>query len=280
MLDPKVRAAMDAAERRIMRRDADGKDPTDQEMDEAEDSDTEQESEESEDEEEENVEYQKPQLEWPAAAIFVGHTYSGKTTLLKDLVNKDDFDNVFVISATTHESEMEDMVHDKQCILDDFSDEAIEELMKMQIGAKEELGQYPNTLLIFDDFIGLPFDVHKSKRIKTLATAGRHFGLSMILSSQHLKSVPPALRQNLRYMMLGNNSDRAIHDLAEDLAPPHIGRPRFKRELLHISKRNCFEFLCFDVRNQAYTIYKAPAPTGTSGGVSDQATGGKRKRAA
>lgn len=191
-----------------------------------------------------------PDIEWPATVLMIGKKFAGKSTALLNFVDKDEFDNVFIITKTKHKHNLDELTHDKDMILDDMSDEFVEMLIEHQRDTEAK------TLLLFDDFIGMEWQPRYSPKLKLLAASGRNFNLSIIFSSQDLVEVPTIIRRNAEYLMLGNNYESTVETLAKQLALPGMGKRQFRLLLGKISKRKDHEFLYIDDRNQDWWVWK------------------------
>lgn len=71
-------------------------------------------------------------------------------------------------------------------------DTLIKSIMLQQ--AKEDLDERPNILIVLDDMSGT---LQKNKQLCKLATKYRHYGISIIVSVQHYKSIPTMIRTSL-----------------------------------------------------------------------------------
>jgi len=181
-----------------------------------------------------------PQLEYPSTTIVLAKKFSGKTNLLLNIVDKSKFDNVWVVSLTGFTGKLDGLCEDEDCLLEDISDEMINELLKMH---KEDRMQ---SLIIFDDVIG-QVDM-RSKGMVKLATMGRNFGISIIISSQDFFRVPPVWRRNTEYWYLGSMTDSNIDAVAKELSTPTFQKKRIKQELSNVARDKNHDWLFYNDR--------------------------------
>lgn len=197
-----------------------------------------------------------PEINWPATVLMIGKKFAGKTTALLEFVDPTIFDNVFIVTKTKHKHNLDALTVDEkgevheELIMDDMSEEFLEILLDHQRDTEAD------TLLLFDDFIGMEWDPLHSNKLKLLAASSRNFNLSMIFSSQDLVQVPTIVRRNAEYLMFGNNYETTIEALAKQLALPGMGKRQFRLLLEKISKRKDHEMLFIDDREQDWWVWK------------------------
>jgi len=181
-----------------------------------------------------------PKLEYPSTTIVLAKKFSGKTNLLLNIVDKNNFDNIWVVSLTGFTGKLDALCEDEDCLLEDISDEMINEVLKMH---KEDRMK---SLIIFDDVIG-QVDM-RSKGMVKLATMGRNFGISIIISSQDFFRVPPVWRRNTEYWYLGAMMDSNIDGVAKELATPTFQKKRIKQELSNVARDKNHDWLFYNDR--------------------------------
>ncbi len=221
---------------------------------------------ESESESESESEYSdagQPEIEWPSTVIVIGKKFSGKTNLALDIIDPDEFDEIYIFTASKHTGNLDSLVQDKRQIFDSCSDRLLKHILEKQEKAYKaakkgkKRGHVPNVLLLWDDFLGMHFNHNTSPALKMLASSGRNFNISMWVSSQDRVGIHPLVRRNAEYWFLGNNTVKVINDLADEMAMANMGRIQMKEVLSKISRDKDHEFLFLDDRNQTDMVYKA-----------------------
>lgn len=181
-----------------------------------------------------------PKLEYPSTTIVLAKKFSGKTNLLLNIVDKNKFDNVWVVSLTGFTGKLDALCEDEDCLLEDIGDEMINELLKLH--KNEQM----NSLIVFDDVIG-QVDM-RSKGMNKLATMGRNFGISIIISSQDFFKVPPVWRRNAEYWYIGSLTDSNVDAVAKELSTPTFQKRRIRQELSVIARDKKYDWLFYDDR--------------------------------
>jgi hypothetical protein len=136
----------------------------------------------------------KPEIPIPGITLFYGKTNSGKTNLIKVLLqeNHPNFGAIFVFTGTIDASSDYNFM-DKRFVyaIDEKTDEKIRVILDNATISKQKYKEH--TLIILDDCFNEKF--HNSKLWDRLATC-RHNGLSIWVSTQHATKVSPILREN------------------------------------------------------------------------------------
>lgn len=198
--------------------------------------------------------------------IAVAPSSSGKTTRIVELLTEKRFGlkqtfgkNVFVFSATSHLDpkwkKVKKAQHKGTNVLG-----VIPELFAEQEKWHEAMEKRPdlklqmtNVLLVFDDMISTidrMRDGEASNLLLKLFTMGRHFGFSIILTTQSLKRCPKVLREQASHWLLFRALNRGqLKEFAEE-----FGRIELEElQAIHDSLGR-WDFL-FAVQGES-TIYK------------------------
>jgi len=150
-----------------------------------------------------------PPVPLPPACFLMGIVSpprSGKSALIMNLIANSNmygrkyFDEVIYCSPSQNFDETTRHVLPKLDFVtqvDDIDmlencDTLIKSIMMQQ--AKEDLDERPNILIVLDDMSGT---LQKNKQLCKLATKYRHYGISIIVSVQHYKSIPVMIRTSL-----------------------------------------------------------------------------------
>ena len=146
---------------------------------------------------------------------------SGKTTLMQHLLGilarGKKFRWVTVVSATAFNGEWAAVVGERH-VLPEFDPEWLDELLRRQAALKADGVDNPG-LLILDDCLGAAN--FQSDVFTRIASAGRHYGVTVWASFQHHFKCPTVLRTNADYCFCLNvNNDRVSKALFEEYGPP------------------------------------------------------------
>jgi len=159
----------------------------------------------------------QPNDEGNGGTVILIHAkrFSGKTVLIKDIVynNRNKFDEVYVFSKTGNFTPDKPFSYTEN-LYDHFDNELIGNIIETQKSEKMKQLKNPKhrvkkILLIFDDIIS-DKNIRKSKNgeeinhINELACNGRHYNITMILSTQILdakEGFSTVVRKNVDYFI-------------------------------------------------------------------------------
>ena len=151
--------------------------------------------------------------------LIVAPIEAGKTLLIKYLLlsNVQHFACVFLFSNTGLDSYNENYNFlNKLYIADEFKAEDLDKLLKL---AKKIRSNDPTRRLcvIFDDSVGMAKGLFSGSKAKRLLTTLRHYGISVIVSTQQLQNeVTTLLRNNIQEVFLFAQSEPYGLQLAYD----------------------------------------------------------------
>jgi hypothetical protein len=157
------------------------------------------------------IEDRKFGVEFPAqktggvSFALIGSTRSGKTTLLKHILEKYFEKHITVLMSNSIHAPIYKEI--EECIKSPvYSPRIIKEGYEIN---RKTNNHYP-FLFVLDDVVDKKFD----KELLKLLTIYRNSGLSTIISVQSLKLLNTASRGNINFVMLGRlNSDEAIEQV-------------------------------------------------------------------
>ena len=134
------------------------------------------------------------------ALVLNARRFSGKTFLIKELLNskkfKDVYDEIYVFSDTGYLDETWKQVKNKEMfIIDKYEEDKFNEFVKDIKKENKDRKKKKKILVIIDDLIEI-YSTKRNNPIALLATRGRHFGISFILTTQKYNRVPPEIRSN------------------------------------------------------------------------------------
>ena len=157
-------------------------------------------------------------LQCPHLALFLARRNSGKSYLMRHLLHVlakgHKFKWVLVVSPTKFNLEWSSIVGDDN-VLDTFDPEQIATLFDRQAALRED-GVDNSGLLILDDALGACN--LQSDLFTRIASAGRHYRVSIWLAAQHYFKVPCIIRGNADYLfVLGSQNDRVVKALWDEM---------------------------------------------------------------
>lgn len=152
----------------------------------------------------------KYEFKYPSATLFLGKTGSGKTFLMKKILNKNKKKFNRIIAFCPILNDDYDFL-DKKFVIRDK--EKLNDIIDRQYELKKNNMHKP-LLIILDDFIGT-IDLRHDDIFSKLATNGRHCNITVFYISQFLTKIPPVIRDNLGYLCILNISQASLDTLTE-----------------------------------------------------------------
>jgi hypothetical protein len=157
---------------------------------------------------------------------------SGKSVLLRKLVldSKHHFSQIFCICPSESVNgffKKSGIVKEKfifETYTEKFGNALLKKLTELNKDKTKETASH--TLLILDDCIA-DIDMRNSPSLKKIFVRGRHLFLSLICTSQNLKSLSPLERGNCDYILCGNLTANNLEILIEDFCPSSITKKEF-----------------------------------------------------
>jgi len=131
---------------------------------------------------------------------LVGPRSSGKSVVINNLVLRDEmlrnlFSDIIIISPTIHsDSSSRFLIHEvgKDNVYEAYSEQIIQSLID-SVKDKDKM-ERSMKLIILDDVIG---SIPKyNSLVYNLTSKARHWSISMIISTQNLRELPPVVRNN------------------------------------------------------------------------------------
>jgi hypothetical protein len=156
--------------------------------------------------------------------ICEGSRRVGKSIFLKWLLYhyKDDFDLAIVFSETPHNGFWQPIVSNEY-VHNGWDPFAVEKLLASQEEEKEKEvksgGRHKmrRVLIILDDIVGDRKHIHEDTMLNRLAVQGRHFGISVCLTTQEPHAIGTALRNNCDMAVIfQQKSERAKKSVSVD----------------------------------------------------------------
>jgi len=142
----------------------------------------------------------------PFRLCLIGSSHSGKSNLIKNLITRPEFGypqhfgkNIFIISKTLLlDDTYSDLKLPKSHLYDSWQPDIIQEIM--DYSKKQKNG----VLMLIDDMISDSgcFNKKQDNLLTTLFYMGRHFGISLIITSQKYHSIPNGMLSNASQLIL------------------------------------------------------------------------------
>jgi hypothetical protein len=195
-----------------------------------------------------------PNIQWPCTITIVAKKFSGKTNMLYNIVDPNEWDNIFAITRSKRTGNLDKLVHFKECVLTEMSDRFLEEVIHHNESFPH--GKEPKTLFIFDDFKGTKWDPQYSLMMGQLASSGRNANISMIFSAQDPKYVPTDVRRNTEYMVIGNNSEEIIDKMSKSHATANLPKKVLQQKLTDIARKRDYRFVWMDDREAQWRVWQ------------------------
>ena len=153
----------------------------------------------------------------PNLSLFVARRSSGKTHLQKHLLyvlaKGGRFKWVLVITPTAFNGEWSAIVGEAN-VLPVFDPEQVDTLMQRQAELRED-GIENDGLLILDDCLGSAN--FQSDLFTRIASAGRHYRITVWASFQHYHKCPTCIRTNADYVyIMGVQNEKVIRSLYDE----------------------------------------------------------------
>jgi len=142
----------------------------------------------------------------PFRMCLVGSSHSGKSNVIKNMVTRPEFGyaqhfgkNIFIISKTLMlDDTYSDLSLPKTHLYTSWQPTIVQEIM--DYSKKQKNG----ALLLIDDMISDAecFNKKQNNLLTTLFYMGRHYGISLIITSQKYHSIPSGMLSNASQMIL------------------------------------------------------------------------------
>jgi len=134
----------------------------------------------------------------PTMILINGPTESGKSVLFLWWLyhNRSRFDEVIIFCPTFAHNKTYSSTFPQSSIIVDPKKEDIQRVLD-----EADATPYLKRLLIFDDIVGCK-KIGRSEELGKIATGGRHTNLSCAILTQHLHSIAPEIRSQIRAMYI------------------------------------------------------------------------------
>lgn len=174
---------------------------------------------------------------------------SGKTVCISWLISleRENFKKIILMCPTEDVDSyyVKKGIVSSKCVFFKFDESFILRLIEKMtnINRGREKTDLEQVLLILDDCIS-DTRLHDSKAVNLLFTRGRHLGISLIITTQHIKGVPPIARTNSDFVLVGQLNQASIEILAEEFRSGGLD----KKQFMQLYNRNTkdYNFLCIN----------------------------------
>lgn len=161
---------------------------------------------------------------------IIGKRNSGKSYVLKHILLYEAhlFSKILVCSSTESVNRFYSDIIPHKHIYDSYTEEFGEKLIN---GLTRENSNKPKeeqkkVLLILDDLVGST-NFHSSKTIAKMVSMGRHISLSLCVVSQYLNALSPIIRNNLDFLLIGQQNHSSVVLLRDQFQSGNITRQEF-----------------------------------------------------
>jgi hypothetical protein len=148
-------------------------------------------------------------ITFPANTLICGPTQSGKTTIVKKILTKYDeyFDYILIFGKNLHNYKE----FRKVTIFNNLEIYLLQDLYDANEILRDDNLPMKKILVIFDDILATNFHTgeHKTFWNDFLSTC-RNKQISCIFSIQYLKGINPAMRKNMLYYFVTDDSNEAL----------------------------------------------------------------------
>jgi hypothetical protein len=131
--------------------------------------------------------------------LFIGRSGTGKTHVMKYLAlsMRDKFDVAYGFCPTRFAGNL-DWIPEERCF-DKFDKDKVERLLEFQARNYPNIGRM---LLVFDDVLGESSIKLYGTLMLKLATTCRHYRITIFISTQYMRKIPPAMRENAKVVFI------------------------------------------------------------------------------
>jgi len=195
--------------------------------------------------------------ELPCIMCLVMPTKSGKSTILSNLLLRDDFykgsmDNVTIMSNTIDQDVTSRYLRKACDCYTGYDDNILANLIEQQKQFSDE--DRPFIGLVFDDILG---SVKRNSYLNHLVTRSRHYGVGLLaVSVQSFKSVSPTIRNNTNAFICGNLQNMSeLTKISDEMSGMFGGDEKF-RKIYHKATEQRYDFLFLDLQNNPARAFR------------------------
>ena len=195
--------------------------------------------------------------ELPCIMTLVAPTKSGKSTILSNLLLRDDFykgamDNVTIMSNTIEQDVTSRFLRKSCDCYTGYDDNVLASLIEQQKQFDDE--DRPFIGLIFDDILG---SVKRNSYLNHLVTRSRHYGVGLLaISVQSFKAVGPTIRNNTNAFICCNLQNMSeLEKISQEFSGMFGGDEKF-RKIYHKATEQRYDFLFLDLQENPARAFR------------------------
>jgi len=195
--------------------------------------------------------------ELPCIMVMVAPTKSGKSTIISNMLLREDFykdvhDNVTIFSNTI-EQDVTSRFLCKACdTYTGYDDNVLSGIISQQKSFKDE--DRPFIGLVFDDILG---SVKRNSYLNHLVTRSRHYGVGMLtISVQSFKAIGPTIRNNCNAFICCNLQNMSELDKISLEYSGMLGGDEKFRKIYSEATKNRYDFLYIDLQSNPARAFR------------------------
>ena len=195
--------------------------------------------------------------ELPCIMCLVMPTKSGKSTILSNLILRDDFykdamDNITIMSNTIDQDITSRFLRKACDCYTGYDDNVLAGLIENQKQFDDD--SRPFIGMIFDDILG---SVKRNSYLNHLVTRSRHYGVGLLaISVQSFKSVGPTIRNNVNAFICGNLQNMSELDKISAEYSGMMGGDEKFRKIYKKATEQRYDFLYLDLQSNPARAFR------------------------
>jgi len=195
--------------------------------------------------------------ELPCIMCLVMPTKSGKSTILSNLILRDDFykdamDNITIMSNTIDQDITSRFLRKACDCYTGYDDNVLAGLIENQKQFDDD--SRPFIGMIFDDILG---SVKRNSYLNHLVTRSRHYGVGLLaISVQSFKSVGPTIRNNVNAFICGNLQNMSELDKISQEYSGMMGGDEKFRKIYKKATEQRYDFLYLDLQSNPARAFR------------------------
>jgi len=195
--------------------------------------------------------------ELPCIMTLVAPTKSGKSTILSNLLLREDFykgamDNVTIMSNTIDQDVTSRFLRKSCDCYTGYDDNVLAGIIEQQKQFDDE--DRPFIGMVFDDILG---SVKRNSYLNHLVTRSRHYGVGLLaISVQSFKAVGPTIRNNTNAFICCNLQNMSELDkISQEFSGMFGGDDKF-RKIYRKATENRYDFLFLDLQENPARAFR------------------------
>lgn len=195
--------------------------------------------------------------ELPCIMCLVMPTKSGKSTILSNLLLRDDFykgamDNVTIMSNTIDQDVTSRFLRKSCDCYTGYDDNVLAGIIEQQKTFEDD--ERPFIGMIFDDILG---SVKRNSYLNHLVTRSRHYGVGLLaISVQSFKAVGPTIRNNTNAFICGNLQNMSELDkISQEFSGMFGGDDKFRKIYAKATEQR-YDFLYLDLQSNPARAFR------------------------